>query len=724
MATRRSPPSGRATCKIPQVTIDEIRARVDLLALVGERVKLKREGQDYLGLCPFHGEHTPSFRVRPPKGYYCHGCGANGDAVAWVQHFDGVDFAEAVRRLGARVGVDADHGARPAGPATTRRSGPRTLKVGEAVVGSAGREEEPGDAPPEEEGAPSGWVSPFAWSEDLWRRCRDELSTPDAAPVLDYLRTGRGFSDETIHEFDLGALIVRAADGRVLDRYATIPVRDAERRVVNVRFRSVPGTCLRCGGSGCKRCKEGQVKKVFLRCKDRPSALFGADRLRKDPSLPVLLTEGEFDVVALWQYGVRGQVVSGTAGAGTWLDGWLETLEPYQHFVLCYDADASGDKGAKTVADRLGRYRCSRARLPDGHKDANDCLKAGVTKEKLFEAVFNPEQMTALRFVSAAHYVDEIEADFADTTRLVGTPTGSKRIDACVGGLRPGLWTFTGDSGSGKTTFTHWLLLEQARRGVPVAFTSFEQTPKGSIHKLLRMELRGDPRKFSPDERRAAVLRLDALPIRFVAHYGQTGRDALVEAIRYAVRRFDVRAFLVDHLGYIQDPDAPNEARDITEIVKALAVLAENEGVAIVLVAHPNNTSIQQQRRVMMGDLKGASAIRQESSVVAVVVRHDPRGTSPPTTAVHFDKIRSEFGFNGSSCSLAFDPVSCVYADTWAETPMGQAGGSGTSIVDPAAATPPKGKPQREPDGPALQTTRRSRRSAAGGEGTSDGDGG
>ncbi len=77
-----------------------VRARHPLAAVIGRYVKLSRRGREHVGLCPFHAEKTPSFTIVEGKGFYhCFGCGAHGDVIGFVKEIEGVDFAEAVRRL-------------------------------------------------------------------------------------------------------------------------------------------------------------------------------------------------------------------------------------------------------------------------------------------------------------------------------------------------------------------------------------------------------------------------------------------------------------------------------------------------------------------------------------------------------------------------------------------------------------------------------------------------
>ena len=89
-----------------QQLLDEIRSRADILEIVGQVVKLKRTGENWKGLCPFHTEKTPSFTVNPKRNiYHCFGCGAGGDAFSFLMRQERVAFPEAVRTLADRAGV-------------------------------------------------------------------------------------------------------------------------------------------------------------------------------------------------------------------------------------------------------------------------------------------------------------------------------------------------------------------------------------------------------------------------------------------------------------------------------------------------------------------------------------------------------------------------------------------------------------------------------------------
>ncbi len=91
---------------IPDDKIEEIRRRADIASVIGEYVTLKKAGRNYLGLCPFHHEKTPSFTVSPDKQmFYCFGCSEGGNVFSFLMKLNHLTFPEAVRQLAGKVGV-------------------------------------------------------------------------------------------------------------------------------------------------------------------------------------------------------------------------------------------------------------------------------------------------------------------------------------------------------------------------------------------------------------------------------------------------------------------------------------------------------------------------------------------------------------------------------------------------------------------------------------------
>lgn len=678
--------------------IEQVKTAVDVHA-VASFAGMRRARMSSYAPCPAcRADRRAKGDARGPVGYaadgkrwHCWACNVGGDVVDLVAYGaagkPGRELAAAEWATVRASCVEArwcEPEGRPGGRGASSPSRPSGAAAAGRVVhvrGALGRGRaapETTPDPPEER----GHGGPFAWRPTLAEECEACLWSPAGAAVLAYLREGRRFSDATIRAWRLGAMAIER-DGVVRETWLTIPVLDAREEVVNVRFRSVPGACGWCAAKGCDRCKDGQVRKGYRVCAGRTLTLYGIHTLSDDLGSFPIVVEGELDVVALYELGYTRGVVSGTGGAKTWREAWLDALEPYAGFVVCYDDDDAGNEGATLLADKLGRYRCARATLP--RKDAGDCLAGGVPVEEVRRAIDGAAPMVGVDLVRVDAYADEIERIVASPGDLRGRPTGSPKLDRVLGGLRPGLIVLTGETGQGKTSVATWLLFEQARAGVPSLLTSFEQSPIGTTQKLLRAQLGGDFLAVGEAERRAAMAEIGRLPLWIVKHRGHLNYETMIDTVRYAVRRLDVRNVLIDHLGFVVDPDSEDERREIQKVVRALSLYAEHEGVTVILVCHPSNQAAQQRRRVNLSDLKGASAIRQDAHEVWVVEAAKPNAKRPwPGSWIHLDKIRSDFGASGSSVMLAFDPLSVSYADTWDETPSGRRG------VRPVVPSPTK----------------------------------
>ncbi len=149
--------------------IERIRSTVSIVDVVQQHVQLRKAGRNWVGLCPFHAEKTPSFNVREETGRYkCFGCDASGDIFTFVQEIDHVDFVGAVEHLAARAGVQLNYTS--TGPSRERA---RRKRLVEAM------------------GAAIDWYH---------QRLLDD---PAARPARDYLRA-RGMSGDVARQFRLG----------------------------------------------------------------------------------------------------------------------------------------------------------------------------------------------------------------------------------------------------------------------------------------------------------------------------------------------------------------------------------------------------------------------------------------------------------------------------------------------------------------------------------------
>src|SRR5690554_7617650 len=94
---------------IPEELIEEIRTKSDIVDVISDYMQLTKRGRNWFGLCPFHGENTPSFSVSSDKQiFHCFGCGAGGNAITFLMDIEQLSFPDAISKLGERVGIHVD----------------------------------------------------------------------------------------------------------------------------------------------------------------------------------------------------------------------------------------------------------------------------------------------------------------------------------------------------------------------------------------------------------------------------------------------------------------------------------------------------------------------------------------------------------------------------------------------------------------------------------------
>ena len=314
--------------RIPEQTIDDIRRAIDIVEIVGGVVKLKRRGKNFLGLCPFHQEKTPSFNVNPDMQIYkCFGCGKGGNVFQFVMETERVSFVEAVRSLAERAGI---------------------------TIPEEGKND-PAQAESDQIYAALRFAGNLFF-EHLTK-------TDEGRSALTYFQR-RGFTEETIRTFGLGyslnmwdhllkkatdaglkqddllkaGLLRRRDDGTVYDYFrgrAMFPILTSAGRVV---------------GFGARKMRDDDpIQGKYINSPETPvysksRILFGLshakESIRKEDA--VLLVEGYADMISLFQAGVQNVVAS----SGTALtEEQLDLLGRYsKNLVLVYDGDSAGSQ--------------------------------------------------------------------------------------------------------------------------------------------------------------------------------------------------------------------------------------------------------------------------------------------------------------------------------------------------------------------------------------------
>jgi DNA primase len=310
---------------IPESFKQDLLNRVDIVEVVSRYVQLKKGGANYLGLCPFHGEKTPSFTVSPAKQFYhCFGCGAHGNAIGFQMAYAGLGFIDAVKELAASAGMQVPE------------ERPRT---------------------PEEAARKERETDLYGVMEKALELYRAELKKSPRA--IEYLK-GRGLTGEIANRFRIGyapddwqglqkvfqdyadkalveAGLVIENEGKRYDRFrdrVMFPIYSARGAVIGFGGRVM--------GDGEPKYLNSPETPLFEKGREIYGLVQAREAIREAGR--VLVVEGYMDVVALAQFDI-GYAVA-TLGTATTPVHVTKLLRLADELVFCFDGDAAGRKAA------------------------------------------------------------------------------------------------------------------------------------------------------------------------------------------------------------------------------------------------------------------------------------------------------------------------------------------------------------------------------------------
>jgi DNA primase len=342
---------------IPEDKISSIKNAADIVDIVSESVALRQSGRNYLGLCPFHSEKTPSFTVSPDKQiYYCFGCGAGGNVFSFLMKHRGLSFPEAARTLAGRYGIDLP----------TRNLSPyekKKLTERETILNLNGE------------------------AMDFYRHC---LKTGENGKRAVTYLLKRGLTRQTIDRFKLGY----APDGwdhllrRLKSRKQSIEMALSAGLIIPRkkgsghydRFRNRIVFPIFNGqnqivGFGGRVMDDGLPK--YLNSPETPvyhksRSLYGLNwaRQRSREKQAIFIVEGYFDLIAMHQFGIENTVATlGTSLTADHVQLLKGCVGEGGHAVLVYDSDQAGIKAARRSVDvfQKGLLDSRILVLPEGH---------------------------------------------------------------------------------------------------------------------------------------------------------------------------------------------------------------------------------------------------------------------------------------------------------------------------------------------------------------------
>ncbi len=305
--------------RIPDSFVQELLKRTDLLPLIQSRVVLKRRGADYWGLCPFHDEKSPSFKVSPSKQfYYCFGCMAYGNAIGFLMAFDGANFREAVTALATPLGLDC-----PEDKAYAEKHAPIYDLLSHVTHYYRSQLKH------------SAAAVTYLKSRGITGEIAQRFAIGYAPSTWDHLQDSKNLVDQQAQLIAHGLLIQkdRAPFVRFRDRIM-FPIRDIKGQVIAFGGRML--------GTDMPKYLNSPETSLFHKS-HQLYGLYEAQGMTRRLS-KILVVEGYFDVLVLHQY----QMTYAVATLGTAVTAQhLQTLLRWTSEVIyCFDGDKAGYRAA------------------------------------------------------------------------------------------------------------------------------------------------------------------------------------------------------------------------------------------------------------------------------------------------------------------------------------------------------------------------------------------
>jgi len=317
--------------------VEQIKAKIDIVEVIGERVVLKKAGRHFKGLCPFHSEKTPSFIVSPERqSFKCFGCQAGGDVITFLQDYDGMSFLEALEMLAKRVGITLES-YRPTSQDAYKKKLLEIMSLSGEYYHFLLTKHKSGEEARvylKSRGIGSEAINQFylGYAPAQWRS------------VSDFLITKKKYAPE---DLEATGLVIRK-DNNFYDRFrgrVMFPLRDHKGVVVGFSGRIISGGSSPSHEASASDAKYINSPETMLYSKSR--MLYGLwenrEAIRKASS--IVLVEGELDVIPSWQAGVKN--VAAIKGSAFTSEQAQLMARMTQNVVMSLDADSAGQEAIK-----------------------------------------------------------------------------------------------------------------------------------------------------------------------------------------------------------------------------------------------------------------------------------------------------------------------------------------------------------------------------------------
>ncbi|KAL7571037.1 hypothetical protein ACA910_003754 [Epithemia clementina (nom. ined.)] len=369
----------------------------------------------------------------------------------------------------------------------------------------------------------------------------------------------------------------------------------------------------------------------------------------------VVLTEGEFDAMAVWQ-ATRRPAISLPNGCRSLPPEVLPLLERFKKIYLWMDFDEGGVEGAQKFSKKLGWARCYIV-LPSPVKDANDALRMGLDLNKILDdaKVIQHNQISIFGDLKESVY-DTIMYPL----KTSGTPIKSlPQFTKIIKGFRRGeLTVLTGPTGSGKTTFLCQQSLDLAEHGVNVLWGSFE-VKNTALLRILLQQFSKEPLPTDSREKLEAIgNRFSQLPISFMNFHGASDIDEVLEVMDFAAYVNDTEHFILDNLQFmISREKAMRRSFDKFDVqdlaVEKIRRFATERNVHVTLVLHPRKEA--EDQKLSMASFSGTPKATQEADTVIIL--------QSERNMRYLEVKKNRFDGTLGTCRLFYDQNSRRYSE-------------------------------------------------------------
>jgi len=410
-----------------------------------------------------------------------------------------------------------------------------------------------------------------------------------------------------------------------------------------------------------------KLKEFSIQGNTKFSGLFGEHLFSKNKY--IIITEGELDCLSAYQIfkteKYETPVVSiknGITSAVKDIKTSLDFLEQFDNVIINFDNDKQGQEGAMKVAELFSPGKCKVMHLPEGYKDASDCLSKN--KLQLYTKAFWDAKLYAPDGIINANILfDEITKPTLKS--FVQYPfEGMNKITY---GLRPSeLVTFTAGSGLGKTQVMREIvhhIIKSTKDNIGLLM--LEETPVITSKGLMSIE--ANQRLHLPDvhvSKEEMKTYFDATVgtgrVFMFDHFGSNSIDNIVSRVRYLAKGLDCKYVIIDHVSIIvSDQSHGDERRALDEIMTRLRTLVQETGLSMIVVSHlrrPEGKGHEEGASTSLSQLRGSASIGQLSEMV-IGLERDAQNSDPDirnTTRIRVLKNRFS-GLTGPCCDLKYD---------------------------------------------------------------------